>query len=318
MNILITGCGGFSGSHLCEYLLNLNENHAIYGTIRGRCRQTTFIDKIKENLILLECDLTDYNSIQATIEESQPDIIFHLAAMSFVPTSWRAPQETFNTNALGTINLLEVVRKSQFNPKIQICGSSEEYGKVNTEDIPIKETCQLNPLSPYAVSKVMQDLSGYQYHMNYGMKIIRTRAFNLIGPRSGEKIVSANFAKQIASMKSDYEKPLLVGDISSIRDFNDVRDIVRAYWLAINKCDYGDIYNIATGIGHRISEIVDIYSRISSIKFAIKQDKSKLRPTDVTVLIGDSSKFREKTGWEPQISFETSLQDVLSYWRNQI
>lgn len=317
-NILITGVTGFTGSHMVEHLLNSDKKLNIYGTIRGRCKQTQFIDHLKDKLTLLECDLTDYNSIIATLDDSQPDVIFHLGAQSFVPTSWRAPQETFNSNVLGTINLLEAVRQSSLSPKTLIAGSSEEYGYVEKDELPIKETNPLRPLSPYAVSKVAQDLLGYQYFKNYGMKIIRTRAFNLIGPKSGEKIVSANFAKQISNMKKDFEKPLIVGDLSSIRDFNDVRDVVKAYWLAMNKCDFGEVYNIATGVGHTISEIVEIYSRISPVKFAIKQDKSKLRPTDVNVLIGDSTKFREKTDWKPQISFEQSLKDVLEYWRNQL
>jgi GDP-4-dehydro-6-deoxy-D-mannose reductase len=260
--------------------------------------------------------LTDYNSIQTTIEESQPDYIFHLAAQTFVPTSWRAPQETMNTNVLGTLNLLEAVRKSSFSPRILICGSSEEYGMVNPDELPIKETNELRPMSPYAVSKIAEDLLGYQYFKSYSMKIIRTRAFNIIGPRSGEKIVTANFAKQISFMKKDFERPLLVGDLSTIRDFNDVRDICDAYWIALFRAKCGEVYNISTGIGHTISEIIDVYSKLSPIKFSVKQDNSKLRPSDVPVLIGDSTKFRKETDWKPKYIFEESLKDVLEYWRN--
>ena len=319
VNVLITGGNGFSGSWLCEHLLNLDKNLHVHTTIRGRCRQTSFIDHIKDNLTLVECDLTDYNSVQSTIEESQPDMIFHLAAISFVPTSWRAPQETINTNVMGTLNLLEAIRKSSFNPKIVVTGTSEEYGLVNKEDLPLKEDAPKNPLSPYGVSKVAQSLLSYQYHKSYGMKIIRTRAFNLMGPRSGEKIVSANFAKQIVKFEREKDIPhvLKTGNLDSIRDFNDVRDIVRAYWLAINKCDYGDVYNISTGIGHKIIEIIDIYSKLAKVEFNVMIDEKKSRPSDVPILIGDSSKFREKTGWKPEISFEKSLSDVLSYWRNQ-
>src|SRR3989338_4441746 len=176
MRALITGITGFTGSHMAEYLL-------------------------KNNITLLECDLTDTNSVSQTLDEATPDVIFHLAAQSFVPTSWRAPQETINTNVIGTLNVLESMRRSKTDAVIQIAGSSEEYGLVHENETPIKETNQLRPLSPYAVSKVAQDLLGYQYHKSYGMKVVRTRAFNIVGPRSAEKKVTAAFAKQIAEIE---------------------------------------------------------------------------------------------------------------------
>jgi GDP-4-dehydro-6-deoxy-D-mannose reductase len=326
MNILITGITGFTGSHLAELLLK-DENNKVFGTVRGRCRQTAFIDKIKENLTLLECDLTDYNSIQATLEESHPDVIYHLGAQTFVPTSWRAPQETMNTNVLGTLNLLEAIRKSSFNPKILIAGSSEEYGKVEESEVPIKETNPLRPLSPYAVSKVTQDLLGYQYFESYGMKIVRTRAFNLIGPRSGEKIVTANFAKQIVNMEKQESRykgssgkiyNLEVGNLDSIRDFNDIRDVVVAYAVATTElCRDGEVYNISTGEGHTIREIIEIYKNLTDVKMEIVFNENRNRPSDVPILIGDSTKFREETGWTPLYHFQKSLKDVLEYWRNQ-
>lgn len=307
MKTLITGITGFTGSHLAELLYKNNE---VFGTVRGRCRQTDFINHIIDDVTLLECDLTDYNSVQATLQESEPDVIYHLAAQTFVPTSWRAPQETMNTNVMGTLNLLDAVRKSKYDPKIMIAGSSEEYGMVYGDEVPIKETNPLRPLSPYAVSKVAQDLLGYQYHQSYGLKIIRTRTFNLMGPRSGEKIVTANFAKQIIDTGK-----LKVGNTKAIRDFNDVRDIVEAYKLAVEKCDYGDVYNISTGVGHSIQEIIDGYSEI--FKFDLEVDNSRLRPSDVPILIGDSTKFRNKTGWEPRYTWEKSLGDIIKYWSNR-
>jgi len=319
MNVLITGITGFTGSHLAEHLIDSNKEYNIFGTIRGRCRQTNLIEDIKSSLTLLECDLTDYTSVYSTIEDSQPDIIFALGAQTFVPTSWRAPQETMNTNVLGTLNLLEVIRKSSLSPVIIVPGSSEEYGLVHEDEVPVKETNQLRPLSPYAVSKVAQDLLGYQYFQSYGLKIRRTRAFNLIGPKSGPKIVSASFAKQIVTMeRNNSDLELKVGNLEAIRDFNDVRDIVRAYVLATTSlCKDGEVYNIATGKGHSIQEIVDEYQKLSTASFKVVHDKKRLRPSDVPVLIGDSTKFRNATGWKPEISFEKSLEDVLNYWRNQ-
>jgi GDP-4-dehydro-6-deoxy-D-mannose reductase len=323
MSILITGITGFTGSHLSE-LLTKDCNNKIYGTIRGRCKQTIFIDHIKDKLTLLECDLTDYNSIQTTLEESQPDIIYHLGAQTFVPTSWRAPQETMNTNVLGTLNLLEAIRKSKFNPKIMIAGSSEEYGMVERNEVPIKETNPLRPLSPYAVSKVTQDLMGYQYYRSYGLHIVRTRSFNLMGPRSGEKIVTANFAKQIAKMESEESRykgsnnkyTLTTGNLDSIRDFNDIRDIVRAYELAIKYGKDGEVYNICSGKGYSIREIVNIYRKNTYINFDVSIDESKSRPSDVPILVGDSKKFRKLTSWKPEYDIKKSLEDVLNYWRN--
>ena len=326
MNILITGISGFSGSHLAEYLLNKEMTFKIFGTIRGRCRQTSFIDHIKDKLTLLECDLTDYNSVYTTIEESQPDWIFHLAAQSFVPTSWRAPQETINTNVLGTLNLLEVTRKSSLPIKIMIAGSSEEYGYVSSRELPINEDNQLRPLSPYAVSKVTQDLLGYQYYKSYGMNIVRTRAFNLVGPRSGEKIVTAAFAKQIVNIEKEDSRykgnsgithKLKVGNMDTTRDFNDVRDIVRAYHLVMKMGKAGEVYNICSEKGYSIRDIIKIYSKLTNSRFEISIDKDKYRPSDVPILIGDSRKFRKLTGWKLEITFEQSLKDVLNYWRNQ-
>lgn len=310
MNVLITGITGFTGSHLAEYLLKKKYN--VFGTVRGRCRQTEFIDNIKDNLTLLECDLTDMNSIMSTLDDCVPDLIFHLAAQSFVPTSWRAPQETFNTNALGTLNLLEAIRKSVYDPKIQVAGSSEEYGMVYEDEVPIKETNPLRPLSPYAVSKVAQDLLGYQYYKSYGLKIVRTRGFNLIGPRSGGKIFSAAFAKQI--LKSDIVK---VGNLDAIRDLVDVRDICRGYYATITKGDYGEVYNVSTGKGWQIKQILDMMIELSNKEIKIEKDKSLMRPSDVPILVGDYSKLHNKTGWKPKYDMNRTLNDVLDYWRKK-
>jgi len=313
--VLITGITGFTGSHLAEYLLK--KGYVVDGTIRGRCRQTEFIDNVKDKLNLLECDLTDINSVFTTLEESQPDVIFHLAAQSFVPTSWRAPQETFNTNALGTLNLLEAVRKTSIDPVVQIAGSSEESGMVYPDECPIEETNPLRPLSPYAVSKVAQDLLGYQYFKSYGIKVIRTRCFNIIGPRSGRKIVSAKFARQVVDIENGRRKKLMVGNLEAVRDFVDVRDVVRAYEIATKECRYGDVYNISTGVGHSIKEILDILRELSHKDIPIEVDKNMLRPSDVLLLVGNSNKFRNNTGWKPEYKFKQSMKSVLLYWREK-
>jgi GDP-4-dehydro-6-deoxy-D-mannose reductase len=317
MRALITGVTGFTGSHLAEYLIR--EGHEAIGTVRGRNRQTEFIEDIKHNIALLECDLTDTNSVSQTLDEASPDVIFHLAAQSFVPTSWRAPQETINTNVIGTLNILESIRRSKSNPVIQIAGSSEEYGLVLPEETPIKETNQLRPLSPYAVSKVAQDLLGYQYHKSYGMNVVRTRAFNIVGPRSAGKIVTAAFAKQITEIEKGLKEPVInVGNLDSFRDFTDVRDIVRAYVLAIEKCDYGEAYNICSGKTWKIRDVLDMLISMSTRTIEIREDPVRMRPSDVQILLGDCTKFMNKTGWKPQIPFEQTLQDVMNYWKQKV
>ena len=316
MRALVTGITGFTGSHMAEYLLA--HGHEVFGTVRGRSRQTEFIEHVKSKITLLECDLSDSNAVSKTIDEANADVIFHLAAQSFVPTSWRAPQETLNTNVIGTLNILESVRKAKINPVVQVAGSSEEYGLVLPGETPIKETNPLRPLSPYAVSKVAQDMLGYQYHKSYGLKVVRTRAFNIVGPRSAEKIVTAAFAKQIADIEKGAPAVINVGNLDAYRDFTDVRDIVRAYAVAVEKCDYGEAYNICSGRTWKIRDVLDMLLSMSNKKIEVRDDPSRSRPSDVQILLGDYTKFHKKTGWSPQISFEQTMKDVLSYWRNKV
>ena len=314
--ILITGITGFTGSHLADYCIN---KYDIYGLTRGRYQQYNFIDHIKDRIKLIIGDLSDIHSIRRCLEDSEPDIVFHLGAQTSVPMSWRAPKLTIDSNTLGTLNLLESVRKSRYNPTIIIIGTSEEYGIVYPNETPIKETNPLRPLSPYGVSKIATDMLGYQYHQSYGLKTIRLRPFNIVGPRGGTEIITANFAIQLTNIEKGKEPYIDVGNLKSIRDFNDVRDIVRAYDMSIDKCDYGDVYNVCTGIGITMKTLLTTMVKLSKIdkKVYTKIDQNRLRPSDVENLIGDSSKFRNKTGWMPQYTLDKSLLDVLEYWRNQ-
>jgi len=319
--VLITGVSGFVGSHLAEFLLhNFSDRVEIYGITRWRSKIENIahiIDKIK----LYECDITDFPSVLSIIEEIRPDKIFHLAAQSFVPTSWKLPVETFNTNVIGQINIFEAVRHVRRVDEtfIQVAGSSEEYGLVYHDELPIKETNPLRPLSPYAVSKVAQDLLGYQYYMSYRMNIIRTRAFNHEGPRRGEVFVTSNFAKQIAEAEKGLrEKVIYVGNLEARRDYTDVRDIVRAYWLALERGQPGDVYNICSGRSYSIREVLEILLSYAKVKLEVVQDKERLRPSDVPILLGDYSKFNKLTGWNPEIPFEKTLEDLLNWWREHI
>lgn len=318
MRVLITGITGFAGSHLADYLIAEHPDVEIFGTYRWRSRREN-IEHLDGKVTLLETDLRDYPSVAAALRRAEPDAIFHLAAQSFVPTSWNAPSETIVTNVVGQTNIFEAVRALGLDPRIQIACSSEEYGLVLPDEVPIRETNPLRPLSPYAVSKVSQDYLGYQYFQSYGIKALRTRGFNHTGPRRGEVFVTSNFAKQIALIEAGRQAPVIsVGNLDAVRDFTDVRDMVRAYWLAVQSARPGEVYNIATGNGITIRAMLDKLIALARVEVRVETDPARLRPSDVEVLIGDSSKFRGDTGWEPRIPFDQTLADLLDFWRARV
>ena len=318
MKVLITGVTGFVGSWLADYLLTL-PGIKVFGLKRWRSR-TENIEHLEDRITLYECDIRDATSVRNAIEEIKPDRIFHLAAQSHVPTSWNAPSGTLETNIMGELNIFEAVRRTKINPLIQIAGSSEEYGLVKPDELPITEETPLRPLSPYAVSKVSQDMLAYQYFMNYGLQVIRTRAFNHTGPRRPSNFVCSDFARQIVQIERGKEPRIIsVGNLSALRDFTDVRDIVRAYWLALEKCRAGEVYTICSGKGRKIKDILDTLIKLAGVKdIEIKQTPGRLRPTDVPVLFCDSGKFRKITGWKPEIPFEQTLRDILEFWRKRV
>lgn len=315
MRVLITGITGFAGSHLAEYILGDHADVELYGIMRWRSR-TENIEAIKNRIELLECDLRDATSVKQVMARLRPDKIFHLAAQSFVPSSWNAPAESLTTNIIGQLNIFEAVRELQIEPWIQLACSSEEYGLVLEDELPIKETNPLRPLSPYAVSKVGQDYLGYQYFKSFGLKVVRTRGFNHDGPRRGEVFVSSNFAKQLMEVRQGKRPPVIyVGNLEARRDFTDVRDMVRGYWLSLEGgCEPGEVYNICSGKDYSIQEVLDRLIELSGVEVKIEQDPARLRPSDVPVLLGDNSKFRKATGWEPKIPYDQTLADMLSYW----
>ena len=318
MRVLITGITGFAGSHLAEYILTNHADAVVFGTVRWRSRMDN-IAQIQDKVRLIEADLKDMVSLRAVLAESKPDRIFHLAAQSFVPTSWTCPSETFATNAIGEINLFEAVRALDLKPRIQVAGSSEEYGQVFSNEIPMKETNPLRPLSPYAVSKVAQDLLAFQYYKSYGLRTVRTRGFNHTGPRRGDVFVTSSFAKQIAEIEKKKRPPIIsVGNLEAKRDFTDVRDMVRAYWLALEKGVEGEVYNIGRGQAFSMQEVLDLLMSLSRAKMEVKVDPARLRPSDVPVLLSDSTKFVSLTGWRPMIPFKQTIVDLLNYWRERV
>ena len=318
MRALITGITGFAGSHLAEYLLEHQPQVEVFGTRRWRSPMDN-VAHLEGKVTFLEMDMADYNSVHNVLAKSRPDFIFHLAAQSFVPTSWSAPVSTFETNISGQINIFEAVRRLELDPVIQIACSSEEYGLVHPDETPITEENPLRPLSPYAVSKVSQDYLGYQYFQSYGIKAIRTRGFNHTGPRRGEVFVTSNFAKQLARIKAGLAEPVIrVGNLDAVRDFTDVRDTVRAYWLAVNKAKPGEVYNICSGSGITIRELLDRLIVLAEVDVTIEPDPERMRPSDVEILLGDCSKFHRDTGWEPKIPFDQTLRDIVDYWLDRV
>ncbi len=342
MRVLITGITGMAGSHLAEYLLEMDDVE-IYGTFRPRSK----MDNLEEiaargklnalegecitsetmlrryaqpdKVTLIEADMADASSMRKLIAAVRPDRIFHLAAQSFVLASWHYPAETLQLNILGQLNLLEAVREVGIDPLIQIAGSSEEYGLVHPDEVPMKETNPLRPLSPYAVSKVGQEMLAYQFHRSYGMKTIVTRGFNHTGPRRGHVFVTSSFARQIARIEKGLQPPvLMVGDLTSKRDWTDVRDMVKAYWLTLEMCTPGEAYNIGSGVSRSVSEMLDILLAFSQVRIDVKQDPARMRPSDVKILWADAGKFQAATGWRPEIPFEKTMADTLDYWRKRV
>ncbi len=313
---LVTGITGFVGSHLAEMLLD--EGLDVYGLIQVRSSMEN-IATIKDRLSLIEGDLADAHSLRHVVAAIEPDFIFHLGAQSYVPASWSSPAGTMEANLIGSLNLFEAVRQAGIKPAIQIAGSSEEYGLVEREELPITEATPLKPLSPYAVSKVAMDYLGYQYYRSYGLPIFRTRAFNHTGPRRGEVFAESNFAKQVAEIEAGLRPPVIsVGNLDAERDYTDARDIVRGYWLAVQRAEPGEVYNLCSGHAISMRSVLDSLLAMSDVKVEIEVDPARLRPSDVPILLGDASKFQAATGWQPEIPFEKTLADLLDYWRAKL
>jgi GDP-4-dehydro-6-deoxy-D-mannose reductase len=316
MRLLITGITGFVGSHMAEYALA--HGAEVFGSSRWRSK-TENIDHLRSKIKLVESDLRDLSSVRALIEATNPTHVIHLAAQSFVAASWQAPAETLTTNIISQVNLLEGMRGLKMSPRFLVVGSSEEYGLVEERELPIKETNPLRPLSPYAVSKVTQDMMGYQYFKSYGLPIVRSRAFNHEGPRRGDVFVTSNFARQIAEIEAGVRDPIIyVGDLTPRRDYSDVRDVVRGYWMLLEQGELGEVYNLCSGRSWAIQQVLDFLLDQSRVKgIGVQTDPARLRPSDVMVLEGDPSKMEKATGWKVEIPFERTLKDLLGYWRQR-
>jgi len=319
--VLITGIGGFVGSHLADYILEKFPNVQVLGLVRW-WEPKENIEHILDKIKLCYGDLVDTPSLEAILKEHKPEVIFHLAAQSYVDFSFLAPITTLETNVIGTANLLETIKRlklsSGYDPIVHIASSSEVYGQVKENEVPIKENNPFRPASPYAVSKVGEDMLAFQYWLSWKIKTIRTRLFTHTGPRRGEVFVESNFAKQIAAIEAGLQEPVVkVGNLNSIRTFLDIKDAIRAYWLLIEKCSPGEVYNVGGVETMTVGEMLNKLLKLSTVKnIKVEVDPARLRPSDVTLQIPCIDKFVEVTGWKPEIPFDQTLQNILNYWRD--
>ena len=326
MNILITGISGFAGSFLAEYILKAQSSirrladkaQSLFGTVFS-ARESSNLQNIQDRLHLFSGDLSDRGFVKKVLDESSPDLIFHLAAMAFVGESLRNPEKVILNNIQIQLNLLEEIRARDIKPKILIVGSADEYGLAKPEDNPLSENQPLLPVSPYGLSKLAQDMMGYVYYKSFNLPIVRVRPFNHIGPRQSPQFVVPAFAKQIAEAEANLAEPVVrVGNLSAKRDFTDVRDMVKAYWLALQKGDLGEVYNLGSGKAYEIGWVLKTLISMSKKEIKIKIDPSLLRAVDLPVTMCNQQKFAAQTLWKPTFSIEETLLDTLNFWRVQI
>lgn len=308
MNIVVTGASGFIGSYLVNILSQ--SNNSVYSVSRSDSKKLKDL-RIKSKFF--ECDFANSDSIKKMFSELQPDVIYHLAAQSNIPLSWKDPNNTFNVNINGTTSLLEAIRNSKIDTKIHIVCSSSEYGSADKDDIPIHEDVKFRPSSPYAVSKVTQDMLGYSYWKSYGMKITRSRPFAIIGPgKIGDAL--SDWAQNIIEIESNKKEHLMTGNLSSVRDFLDVRDCTFALIKIVEEGKAGEVYNVCSGIGIQLDKLIEILQRFSKKPFSRIQDPQRLRPSDDPILIGKNEKLKQ-LGWTHKITIENTIKDILQFYR---
>jgi GDP-4-dehydro-6-deoxy-D-mannose reductase len=309
--ILITGCQGFVGGYLMEECRKRYPHATMFG-LTGHASVSSGMPDVQ----LLRADITQREEIQHAIVLSRPDLVIHLAAQSSVASSWNDPLGTLKVNAEGTIYLLDALLDEHLTPQIVLVGSCEQYGMVRLEENPIHEESPFRPVNPYAVSKAVQDLYGYQYALAYGLPIIRTRPFNHFGPHQGSAFVIASFARQIALIEAGQMQAVLsVGNLQARRDFLPVEDVVDAYLTLAEHGRPGEAYNIGSGHARSIRAMLDLLLSFARIPVEVYEDPARLRPVDVPLLEADISRIRAHTGWEPKVPFELALQRTLDYWR---
>jgi GDP-4-dehydro-6-deoxy-D-mannose reductase len=322
---LITGISGMVGSHLAEYLISETDWNLV-----GMTRWRSPLENISKltgyindgSRVKLEYgDLTDANSINKVVSKTKPDYVFHLAAQSFPQASFLMPIQTFDVNISGTFNLLNALHNYSSEARIHVCSSSEVFGRVPKEFLPIKENAPFHPASPYAISKIGTDLIAKYFSEAHNMHIVITRMFTHTGPRRGDVFAESSFAKQIALIELGIIPPIIkVGNLDSLRTYADVRDAVRAYHIALTtEIKSGEVFNIGGNFTCTVREMLDFLMSKSNVKgIKIEVENERLRPIDADLQVPDTSKFREKTAWEPNYTFEETMNDLLNYWREKV
>jgi GDP-4-dehydro-6-deoxy-D-mannose reductase len=316
MRILITGVTGFVGPYLANELAAEPEVELFGMAWNGHDQATAAL--LPTGMRMLTGDITDDNSIRAVLEAASPEVVFHLAGASSGAAAWRRPAECLEINALGTLRLLEGIRRLGLDATTIVASSGEVYGTADDEAHPLTEDSPLRPLSPYAASKASQDLVAAQYPRAYGMRVIRLRLFNHTGPRHPAMFVASSFARQIARIERGFQEPVLeVGNLDARRDFVDVRDVARAYRLAAQRELGGDVFNVCSGHAVSVRHILDLLVGLARCEVTVRPDPERMRPADIPLLIGDPRRFREATGWVPEIPIERTLTDLLDWWRRE-
>lgn len=322
---LITGITGMVGSHLADFLL-AQTDWEIHGMARWRSpldNISHLLGRVNQNnrVSLIHGDLRDSLSLMHVVRTVKPDYVFHLAAQSFPKTSFDAPLETMDTNINGTNRLLEAIRTEAPQAIVHVCASSEVFGRVPKEKLPIDEECTFHPASPYAISKVGTDLIGRYYGEAYGMTVMTTRMFTHTGPRRGDVFAESTFAKQIALIEQNLIPPIVkTGNLDSLRTFADVRDAVRAYHMLVTVNPIaGEYYNIGGEYTCSVKDMLDTLIGMSTIKnISVETDPARLRPIDADLQVPNTKKFQDHTGWKPEIKFEQTMNDLLNYWRERV
>jgi GDP-4-dehydro-6-deoxy-D-mannose reductase len=316
MKVLITGANGFVGKYLSRYLVE--QNYEVWGTTRRSIKSISTYEGV--NFITLELN-DEYTTIEC-LNRIKPDYIIHIAGQSSVRKSWDQKEYTFTANVNKTICLMEAIVKSEVSATVRVLtvGSSEEYGRVAPESMPIQEGTTLNPISPYGISKATVYMLSQHYYHSYGLLVIHARPFNHIGAGQSLGFVTSDFAKQIAEIEYGLKEPLIeVGNLESERDFTDVRDIVVAYEALIRLGEAGKTYNVCSGQPISISYILEQYIKLSSCKqIEVRINQDKIRHVDYPIYVGDPTEIRKQTSWNSHISLHESLQDILNYWREEI
>lgn len=331
MNYLITGITGFVGSHMADFILEKEKDSKIYAIKRWRSDAKNIEKIIKSDRVkFIEADLLDRSSLRESIQTSKPDVIYHFAAQSFPGASFKCPSKTIQTNVIGTVNLLEEIlhfrnsNKQDKNPRIVSVSSSEVYGMPKKDEVPITEENKIRAANPYSISKVGQDLMSQYYYSAFDLDIVITRMFSHEGPRRGEMFALSSFAKQIAENEVMISKGfrqklpnILHGNLDSVRTYSHIKDAIEAYYICAKKCTAGEVYNIGGDSTCTVGDALDVL--ISKSKYPElmikKEDKERIRPTDITLQIPSSEKFRKETGWKPSLGIEDICEDLLNYWR---